>query len=158
MADLIHSIKTAALEAVEAGKPCDVMFGTVMSTAPLTVSVDQKLVLGEKQLVLTRYVTDYEIDMTVDHVTEEELGELEISHDHGYSGITDETEVAEEEHSHDYGGTTETSKIELELSHNHEYKGRKTFLVHNALTVGEKVLLIRAKGGQKFIIVDRLRL
>lgn len=41
-------------------------------------------------------------------------------------------------------------------SHSHEYKGRKTYLVHNALVVGDQVLLIRKQGGQKFIVLDRV--
>lgn len=41
-------------------------------------------------------------------------------------------------------------------SHNHAYKGRKTFTVHNGLIVGEKVILIRMQGGQRYVVVDRL--
>ena len=41
-------------------------------------------------------------------------------------------------------------------SHSHEYKGQKLFTVHRALAKGEKVLLLRCDGGQKFIVLDRL--
>lgn len=41
-------------------------------------------------------------------------------------------------------------------SHNHEYKGRKKFLIHNALKVGDEVWLIRETGGQRFIAIDRV--
>lgn len=41
-------------------------------------------------------------------------------------------------------------------SHNHEYKGRKKFLIHNALKVGDEVWLIRETGGQRFIAFDRV--
>lgn len=41
-------------------------------------------------------------------------------------------------------------------SHNHGYKGRKTYLVHNELKVGDQVYLLRASGGQKFIVIDRV--
>ena len=41
-------------------------------------------------------------------------------------------------------------------SHNHGYKGRKPFLIHNDLVVGEHVLLLSMQGGQKFIVVDRV--
>ncbi len=41
-------------------------------------------------------------------------------------------------------------------SHAHPYKGRKQYLVHKGLIVGEKVVLLRADGGQKFIILDRV--
>lgn len=41
-------------------------------------------------------------------------------------------------------------------SHKHAYKGKKRFKVHLALKPGEQVLLLRADGGQKFIILDRV--
>lgn len=41
-------------------------------------------------------------------------------------------------------------------SHNHGYKGRKPFLIHNDLEVGEHVLLLSMQGGQKFIVLDRV--
>lgn len=40
-------------------------------------------------------------------------------------------------------------------SHLHAYKGRKSFRVHLALKAGEKVILLRCDGGQKFIVLDR---
>ena len=41
-------------------------------------------------------------------------------------------------------------------AHNHQYVGRKRFLVHNDLIVGEHVLLMAMQGGQKFVVVDRV--
>ena len=41
-------------------------------------------------------------------------------------------------------------------SHNHAYKGRKTFIVHQGLQVGDMVTLIRAQGGQKFVVLNRV--
>lgn len=40
-------------------------------------------------------------------------------------------------------------------SHHHGYTGTKTFLVHNELAVGDQVILARAQGGQRFIVLDR---
>lgn len=41
-------------------------------------------------------------------------------------------------------------------SHNHEYKGKKEFTVHNGLIVGDEVVMIQMQGGQKYIVIDRL--
>ncbi|SDF62225.1 DUF2577 domain-containing protein [Sporomusa acidovorans] len=41
-------------------------------------------------------------------------------------------------------------------SHNHDYQGRKKFLVHNALQVGEEVILLQVQGGQRYIVLDRV--
>lgn len=41
-------------------------------------------------------------------------------------------------------------------SHTHKYVGNKKFMVHLGLKTGEKVILLRCDGGQKFIVLDRL--
>ncbi|MFJ7971328.1 DUF2577 domain-containing protein [Psychrobacillus sp. NPDC096389] len=40
-------------------------------------------------------------------------------------------------------------------AHTHEYKGRKKFIVHNALKLGDKVMLVKVQGGQKYIVWDK---
>lgn len=56
--ELVKTIKRAALDAVEASKPVQVCFGKVISVSPLEILVEQKLLLGERQLVLCRNVCD----------------------------------------------------------------------------------------------------
>lgn len=41
-------------------------------------------------------------------------------------------------------------------SHTHGYKGRKKIMVYNSLKVGEKVIMIKQKGGQLFIVLCRV--
>ena len=40
--------------------------------------------------------------------------------------------------------------------HTHALKGQKEYRVHLGLRAGEHVVMLRADGGQKFIILDRL--
>lgn len=120
----VENIKRAALDAVFASMPSGIYFGTVISSSPLKISVDQKMTLTEKQLVLTTLVQDFSVNMTVDHKTEDKSG-----------------------------GSGDSSFA----SHNHDYKGTKSFRVHLALKAGEKVMLIRVQGGQKYIVLDRIR-
>lgn len=61
---LLKVIKQAGVEAGAASGPVNVCFGKVMSASPLKVLVEQKMTLGAAQLILTRNVTDYEIDVT----------------------------------------------------------------------------------------------
>lgn len=86
----VQAIKQAAAEAVEAGKPVTLVFGTVLSASPLQIQADQKSIYTEAMLVLTRNVTDYEVDMEVSHKTEETAGgsdeEAFESHYHKYTG------------------------------------------------------------------------
>lgn len=128
--DFLKLIKKAAVEAVNASKPANMVFGKVISESPLKIKVDQKLILTEKQLILARDVTDYEIEMEPSlneqphyHLTENEAGG---------------------------GGDA------MFASHNHKYQGRKKFLVYNALKMNEEVILMQIAGGQQYIVIDRI--
>ena len=46
-------MKEAGTEAVQSGSPCAVMFGKVIDSKPLKIKVEQRLILGEKQLIKT---------------------------------------------------------------------------------------------------------
>ena len=98
----VENIKRAAVEAVQSTMPSGVYFGTVISSSPLKISVEQKMTLDSNQLVLSTLVQDFTVSMTVDHVT-------------------------------------------------------KSFRVHLGLKAGEKVVLLREQGGQKYIVLDRIR-
>ena len=41
-------------------------------------------------------------------------------------------------------------------SHNHGIQGTKEITVHNSLAVGDKVVLLQKKGGQKYLVIDRV--
>jgi Protein of unknown function (DUF2577). len=128
LADLVGAMKKAGLDAVEASKPVNVFFGNVVSVSPLKINVEQKMTLEAPQLILARNVTTYTIQMTVDHWTEDET-----EHTHVVSGVTSSP-----------------------ATHKHAYAGKKTFTVHNGLVKGDKVILIREQGGQRFIVIDRV--
>ena len=75
---LIETMKRAALEAQEASRPVNVCCGEVISGSPLKIKVEQKLLLGEKQLVLTRNVTDY-VTMVSENNTDGKINEKQIT-------------------------------------------------------------------------------
>lgn len=72
---LVEAIKKAAVEAVEAGKPVNVCFGKVVSEMPLKINVEQKMELGEQQLILARNVTEYATTISVNWETENSGGD-----------------------------------------------------------------------------------
>jgi len=121
--ELLSLFKQAALQAIEASKPVKVCFGKVISITPLEIAVEQKLFLKKKQLILTRNVTDFQMEMTVeDWETERETRESE--------GIT-------------------------VPFHSHKITGKKKITFHSGLAVGDKVVLLREQGGQKYLILGR---
>lgn len=129
----VENIKKAALQAVLETMPSGVYFGTVVSSAPLSINVEQKMTLTESQLVLSTLVQDFTVNMSVNHSTN--------NHTHTHD-ITDTYS----------GGGSASSE-----THNHSYTGTKAFTVHLKLSAGEKVILLRVQGGQKFIVLDRVR-
>lgn len=120
----VELVKKAAVEAVDATKPVHLLFGEVISVSPLKIQVDQKSIYTEKMLVLTRNVTDFEVDMSVSHITENRAGG---SGDPAFA------------------------------SHNHDYKGRKKFKIHNALVKGDEVVLARVQKGKRYVVLDRVK-
>lgn len=88
--DLLKLIKKISNDSVNASKPVNILFGTVVAISPLEIQIEQKLILQENQIVLTRNVTDYNVDMIVDHVTEKTSGgsgdSSFSSHNHAYTG------------------------------------------------------------------------
>lgn len=50
--DLLAVIKMAAMEAVQASKPADVVYGDIVSSNPIQVKLDQKLTLSKDFLII----------------------------------------------------------------------------------------------------------
>lgn len=71
---IAKKIKRAAIEAQESTKPVEICFGKVTSASPLKILVEQKLPLGEGQLILARNVTDFTTEVTVNWNTEDKGG------------------------------------------------------------------------------------
>lgn len=56
--EFVKIIKKAAIEAVDSTKPVNIYFGSVESTSPLRINVEQKITLTKLQLILTERVTE----------------------------------------------------------------------------------------------------
>lgn len=125
--ELVETLKRAAVEAMEAKKPVNVYFGEVVSAAPLKINVEQKMELGEKQLILSRNVTNFKTSISAGNIK-----------NYYYTGSTEDSGTAPVSPSHVHA----VGKIEV--------------TVHNGLVVGDEVILIRQQGGQKFIVLDRI--
>ena len=143
---LVKVMKQAGNEANNAACPVNICFGKVINTSPLQVLVDQKMTLGAAQLVLTRNVTDYEVEVTVDWETKTSLN----THNHDVSGSMGNG--GEDSHNHTLSLTTD----DVNLKHSHVLNGKKTITIHNSLVKGDEVVLLRQRGGQKYIIIDRV--
>lgn len=138
---LLNLIKQASSSVIESEKPAAICFGTVISVSPLKIRVEQKLTLGENQLILTKAVTNHWVDVEVSHYTVNDAF-MDGKHKHEiYDTFTG-------------GGSCDTG--DLDTTHKHAYKGRKKIMIYNGLLAGEKVLLLRVQGGQQYVVLDRV--
>lgn len=125
--EFVKTIKRAAVDAVDATKPVEVCFGKVSSASPLKILVEQKMTLGEAQLVLCRNVTDYKTDISGGNL----------------------------QNFYYVGSPPNASTLPVSPAHVHAM-GKIQVTVHNGLVVGDEVILLRQQGGQKYIVVDRI--
>lgn len=119
-------VKRAALQAVGASFPCEIKYGFVTGVKPIKITVEQRLVLSERQLIVPRRFTDHSVKITGGNVR-----------DFYYvSDNRDSSKPLAPPHFHAVGD------MEIE--------------VHGALEIGDEVILIRQQGGQKYLIFDVL--
>ena len=136
-------IKEFAKGVFDSRMPTDFTIGKVTSDKPLEIEIDNKLALDEKQLILTSLVQDFDVNMYMEHETEE----TDLTHKHQASIIITSP----------HGDTGSITVQDTDGRHTHEYTGVKTFTVNLRLKKDELVILLRVQGGQKFIVLDRLR-
>ena len=106
----------------------------------MKILVEQKMILGSAQLVLSRNVTNFTTMVTVNWKTENAL----TTHTHdvvGTDGVNDPIDLVSEE---------------ADLEHAHNLTGTKQITIHNGLQIGDEVILFKQKGGQKYLVLDRV--
>lgn len=69
MSTLGSTIKRMAINANNSENPVDLRIGTVESVKPLKIRLNQKIILTEPFLKLSRNVKDYDTKMVIDGIT-----------------------------------------------------------------------------------------
>lgn len=146
--ELVKLIKKAAVEAVEAGSPAALTFGTVVSTNPLKVKIDQKMTLGKVQLMIPQHLTDYSVDVDVNWTTE--------SQSISASTTINEVILKDKDDKEQFRFTPHASTNLNPSSHSHTINGKKRITFHNSLKTGDSVALMREQGGQRYFIIDKV--
>lgn len=163
MPNIVELIQEIVKNTNNASALTNVMFGTVTNTAPLKILVEQKLELSEEFLILTKNVKDYNVDVTVNWFTENTT--LNANHAHTTnvnSNISVSSEISPNDNNQkitnavDKDISVSVEEKSIDLTHKHKVSGRKIMTVHNALSKGDKVILIQQEGGQKFVVLDKV--
>ncbi len=129
ISDFLDAIKNISVNAVETSKPTAILYGCVAEVNPLKIKVEQKFIITEKFLVLSRNVTDFQTQISFDNPNIKQV----------YT-------------TWDMDETVESPKAKVDFKE----KVKHNVTVYNSLKVGENVILIRCQGGQRFIVVDRV--
>lgn len=95
MPNLTEVLKKAAMEAVAAGSPTGILFGTVETVTPLSVRIDQKTILTSEFLLQTSNVRPHTVSVTASGYTEYTEGgngeEAFARHRHSVTGTNEYT-------------------------------------------------------------------
>lgn len=169
--ELLRTIQRIARNERINSKPCDFVFGEVVSEEyeKLQIKISDKVILTEAFLVLTNAVQDHFVDIEVYSKTidDNDLSEFQAerdanvdifnSHIHPITALPVTLNGAPV--GVGIGATASTltpnTKV-LKTSHLHNIAGRKKIRIYNGLHKGESVLLLRAQGGNSFIVLDRM--
>ena len=169
--ELLRTIQRIARNERLNSKPCDFVFGEVVSEEyeKLQIKISDKVILTEAFLVLTNAVQDHFVDIEVYSKTidDNDLSEFQVerdsnvdifnSHIHPITALPVTLKGAPV--GVGIGATASTltpnTKV-LKSSHLHNIAGRKKIRIYNGLHKGESVLLLRAQGGNSFIVLDRM--
>lgn len=163
MPNIVELIQEIVKNTNNASALTNVMFGTVTSTSPLKILVEQKLELSEEFLILTKNVKDYTVDVTVNWTTENTS--LNANHSHTTnvnSNISVSSDISPNDDNQkitnkvDGNINVSVEQKNINLTHKHNISGRKSITIHNGLANGDKVILIQQQGGQKFIVLDKV--
>lgn len=134
---LVDTLKKINNASTAAGAPMAIMFGVVTSASPLAVMVENRFTVSGSMLVVPKEFKAGFYDTHKHRLTpdEPETGEIATK-----SGEVDE-------HTH---------KLKDEYWTNSEDNSLKEREYYYGLKAGEKVILLRDAGGQRFLIVGRL--
>ena len=143
---LNESMKMIVGNYLNAVKPTDIYFGTVLTVEPLSIQIDQKHILKEQSLILSNLVKDHPVDLTVSFQTENDQFLIK-DHTHPYEDTQPNGQPAIK--------STQTT-VDLDVTHKHEIKHKIKVIQHYGLKLNEKVVLLRLQGGQRYLVLDRV--
>ena len=99
----------------------------------IAIKINEKLTLDSSMLVLTSAVQDHNIEISTNITTDTTPNNF-LNHTHGGEGDSS-----------------------VSLPHTHKITGKHCITIHNALEVGDIVLLMRMQGGNSFVVLDAVK-
>lgn len=63
MVEFMRQVKRAAMDANEASKPVNILYGTVTRENPIEITLNQQKILDTEDLVISERLTDHEVEV-----------------------------------------------------------------------------------------------
>lgn len=132
----------------------ELKLGTVVKVNPLEIKISDRIVLSEKQLLLTEQVLEKKIKLEHTHSIDEAVVSSS-SHSHSVSGNT--ASAGDDAHTHGVDIQTSSS------SHSHSISGGTSKQLHGeciiqeGLMVSDKVIMMSVEKNQKFVVLSKVR-
>lgn len=142
---MVKAIQQIAQNSIDYGKPVIFLFGTVETVHPLTIRIDQNMLLKERELLLTDAVRDYKTMLSFDNAAiknKVQIGNRPLAKD---AALTTKPDTPEEESC--------PAILKGDFSFAEQVQHEVT--IYNSLKKGEGVILLRVQGGQRFLVLDR---
>lgn len=130
---IIDLTKAAALAAVEASNPVNLIYGTVIKSKPIEIEIHKDLILTEEFLDIAEHLTRHERIVTIEH---EEMASRKLG---------DKEEI-------DFLDTDDKAYPATKYKHSYV-----KLIFEDGLKIKEKVVILRMQGGHKFLVIDRYR-
>jgi len=137
---LLELIKTTAMAAFHASNPVNIVFGKVIEAKPLKIELHSKLILTDEFLFVAEHLTRHERVVSI---------QFQYPKNYTKRQIGDEGKQASSKRK----SQGEARAIPYE---HYEMKYAK-IVFEDGLKIGDKVVLHRVQGGQKYFVSDRYR-
>ncbi|MFD1203599.1 DUF2577 domain-containing protein [Sporosarcina contaminans] len=128
---MYDNVKRAAVKAVLAMNPVNVLYGTVEKAKPLEIRIHEKLKLTEEFLDVAEHLTRHERIISLDYQNPKKWPETAIG-----------------------DAAKDTSSSEGYTDYNLKYA---KMVFEDGLKKGDKVVLLRVQGGHRFLVYDRYK-
>lgn len=143
---LVKCMRQAAKKTHNPSKNTDIVYGVVQNTSPLIVLVDNRLELTEEFLVLSPFCYRADFEVTIKGHTHSASVDTISKQDHSHSVDSKTTSKA--------GGFTITPSASIENAGGHKV----SVTLWDNLTKGDKLVMLRIKEGQEYLVLYRDKL
>lgn len=137
---LLELIKTTAMAAFQASNPVNIVLGKVIEAKPLKIEIHSKLILSNEFLLVAEHLTRHERVASI---------QFEYPKSYTKSQIGDEGKQTSSKRQNQ-GESTAVPYEEYEMKY-------LKLVLEDGLKEGDKVVMHRVQGGQKYFVSDRYR-